>query len=240
MDDAFDDVFEPSLAEGLFETSSSAVIDSPTVIDLDDGISVPLLGFADLLTMSHQQRQEDETVYHSIVIKNSLTFGLDPYGLSMGGQTIINVPNAGGSSVLSEVFAYEVLFRCELAVLLKTETEIQYTTPNTKITDMIVEIDGQKIGVSVTRAVKYPRDNSTIYSDDKAIQLLTKKFMGINESSANVADDDRWDKQILHVLAYDEQHAQVLIGAHQRIEATIKRNTILWITVTRGMDEFIY
>ena len=38
--------------------------------------------------------------------------------------------NAGGSSLLSEVFAYEVLHRCEGATLLKTETDAIPRTPS--------------------------------------------------------------------------------------------------------------
>src|SRR5690606_13334836 len=48
---------------------------------------------------------------------NAIDFGADPYDdgdyalLSPGGQQMIDEGNAGGSSLLSEVFAYEVLFR---------------------------------------------------------------------------------------------------------------------------------
>jgi hypothetical protein len=51
--------------------------------------------------------------------------------LTVGGQEIVADGNAGGSSLLSEVFAYELLARCERASLLKTETEIRYDTDGT-------------------------------------------------------------------------------------------------------------
>src|SRR4029079_5658769 len=41
--------------------------------------------------------------------------------LTEGGQVMLATGNAGGSSLLSEVFAYELLARCELAPLLATE-----------------------------------------------------------------------------------------------------------------------
>ncbi|MEZ4462911.1 MAG: hypothetical protein R3E66_24920, partial [bacterium] len=61
---------------------------------------------------------------------NTIDFQMDPYDdadlprLTPGGQEIIADGNAGGSSIMSEVFAYEVLERCDMAALLKTETEI--------------------------------------------------------------------------------------------------------------------
>ncbi|MEZ4462188.1 MAG: hypothetical protein R3E66_21195 [bacterium] len=94
---------------------------------------------------------------------NTIDFQMDPYDdadlprLTPGGQEIIADGNAGGSSIMSEVFAYEVLERCDMAALLKTETEIVYQTQG-KITDLLVQLDGLKVGVSVTRAVSFPRD----------------------------------------------------------------------------------
>src|SRR5207237_10433248 len=62
--------------------------------------------------------------------------------LTPGGKIIVETPNAGGSSIYSEVFAFEQLARCEMAGLLKTETQIVYDTAG-KITDILVTIDGK-------------------------------------------------------------------------------------------------
>src|SRR6185436_17398087 len=97
------------------------------------------------------------------LFRGNFDFGTDRYDdpadrdqLTPGGQIIVAIPNAGGSSVYSEVFAFEELARCELAGLIKTETEIEYTDPNSKKADLLVTIDGHPIGVSVTRAVTFP------------------------------------------------------------------------------------
>ncbi len=178
------------------------------------------------------------------VFSNSIDFADDPYDdadldrLTPGGQEIIHDGNAGGSSLLSEVFAYEVLERCDGAVLLKTETEIEYTDPNGKITDLLVAIDGHKIGVSVTRAVAFPRDAP--YTEADAEPLIRRKLGDILVSSANVAAADRWDKQILHVLAYGEAHAEAVQAAYDQIDATTRSDTILVITRSDGEDAFLY
>jgi hypothetical protein len=81
-----------------------------------------------------------------------------------GGRTLVETPNAGGSSGYSEVFAFEQLAACEMAGLLKTETQIVYDTAG-KITDILVTIDGKKIGVSVVRAVQFVHDGER-HADD--------------------------------------------------------------------------
>lgn len=113
---------------------------------------------------------------------NALDFAMDPFdaadvaSLSEGGARVYNAPNAGGSSKESEVFAFEVLHRCEDASLLKTENDVMYRAPG-KITDLLVQIDGLKIGVSVARAFAFMRP----YTADDAKTLLDNKLGGINE-----------------------------------------------------------
>ena len=176
--------------------------------------------------------------------RNTIDFGADGYDdpedldrLSMGGQEIIGDGNAGGSSLLSEVFAYEVLYRCEGAALLKTETEVDYTMEG-KITDLLVELDGTRLGVSVTRAVAFPRD--TAYPVSQAQELLEGKLADILESTENVAPGDAWPKQILHVVADEVRHAEALETAWGQIDASIRADTIVVVTISEGEDAFLY
>src|SRR5262245_21739646 len=61
--------------------------------------------------------------------------------LTPSGLEVILDGNAGGSSVSSEAFAMEWLARCELATLVKTETEIVYTDPMSKKADLLIDLD---------------------------------------------------------------------------------------------------
>ncbi len=175
---------------------------------------------------------------------NHIDFGTDPYDaadyprLSEGGREMIDDGNAGGSSLYSEVFSFELLHRCEGARLLKTETEILYDPPQGRITDVLVEIDGLKIGVSVTRAVAFPFDNP--YPPERARTLMTEKLSGILESTAHVAPADAWRKQILYVIAYAEGHVAVLEAALAAIDPAVRADTVVMITVSDGDDRFIY
>lgn len=206
-------------------------------------VEVPLAGFGALSGACGVLAAEVSSASPSFFV-NTLDFGTDPYDdvdevlLTDGGREILADGNAGGSSLLSEVFAYEVLARCEGAALLKTELEVEYTDPQGKLTDLTVEIAGERVGVSVTRAVTFPRDQPYALGD--AIELLEKKLSGILASSANVAPNDRWRKQILSVIAYAPAHAVVLEEALSQVDPALQDDTILYVTVSEGDDEFLY
>ena len=172
---------------------------------------------------------------------NTLDFGAETFDaslLSEGGQKVYEDGNLGGSSLLSEVFAYEVLYRCELATLLKTEAEIVYTDTGGKKTDLLVEIDGLKLGVSVTRAYHYPPDDP--YTLDLATELLTKKLGDLPLSTANVAPEDAWVKQLLSILAYTPEHAALIEESWLSLDAELRGDAILIVTATEGDDEELY
>ncbi|MEE2750356.1 MAG: hypothetical protein VX519_02930 [Myxococcota bacterium] len=165
----------------------------------------------------------------------------DPSDLTAGGQEILSDGNAGGSSIYSEIFAYEVLARCEFAELVKTENEINYQDPNGKKTDLIVSIDNVPIGVSVTRAVGWPQEDP--WTPGQALELLEDKFQDIQDSSANVTNADAWAKQILHVIAFSAGHGDSLSQAYNQSVSTdseLVRDTLLMVTVTDGDDAFLY
>jgi hypothetical protein len=175
------------------------------------------------------------------VFRDTIDFGMDVYDyakLSPGGKVIYDNGNLGGSSLESEIISYEVLYRCELAELLKTEAEIIYQSSMGKKTDLLVTIDAFKVGVSVTRAYGFPPDAP--YTEQQAHDLLLKKLSDIQLSSANVDPVDGWEKQILHVIAYTQAHADTMELAYASLDASVRADTILLLTVSEGSDEFIY
>jgi len=204
-------------------------------------VSWPLAGFGAISGDCDQLDTELTEAAPSFFV-NHIDFGADPYDaadlelLTEGGQIVMTTPNAGGSSVPSEAFAFELLARCEGATLLKTETEVSYDVEG-KITDLLVQIDGLKVGVSVTRAVGYPKDAP--YTEAQADAILDKKLGDILVSSANVSDEDRWVKQILHVIAYDSPHVASLQAAWQALPEATRADTIVIVTVSDGDDAFL-
>ena len=203
--------------------------------------AVPLPGFGKIIGDCGPIDATEITSASPFSFQNAIDFGtaaFDEKALSAGGKKLYDAGNLGGSSLHSEVFSFEVLYRCELASLLKTEAQVTYTDVGGKKTDLLVELDGYKVGVSVTRAYAYPP--GTPYTLTLAQGLLEKKLGDILLSTKNVAAADAWKKQILHILAYDGQHRDALTQAYPLVPAATRADTIVMITVTDGNDAFMY
>jgi hypothetical protein len=200
-------------------------------------------GFGDLTGECGVLTVADFTSSAPSIHRDTFTFAtpyVDPDDrpqLTPGGQRMFATPNAGGSSIASEAFAYEELARCEAATLLHTETEIVYTTSG-KITDFEVSMQGHQIGVSVTRGETYPLGGT--YTMDAATTLITRKLNDIKTSTADVSAADKWDKQILAIMAYDEATADTMAQAWSALDANTKGDTIVVLTTTDGADTWIY
>lgn len=207
---------------------------------VDTGPSVPLDGqgtiSGDCGGLAHAQW----TSADSHLLANAIDLGdggLDVDALSEDGTRVYEEGNLGGSSLLSEVLAFEMLYRCELATLIKTEAEIVYDTDGKK-TDFLADIDGRTVGVSVTRAFHYPPD--TPYTLEEADELLRDKLADAGEAAENVSAADAWERTLLHVIAYDEQYAALVAEAHAALGADVTEDHLLVVTTTDGNDEEIY
>ncbi len=229
------DLADASAADAATELADAAA--EPA----DAGIEVPLPGFGTIeggCGLLDDELATIEPTYVTTTIEFS-----EPYRdelattLTAGSQQILRDGNAGGSSILSEVFAYEVLARCERATLVKTETQIIYDQPGA-MTDLLVTMANVPLGVSVTRAVAYPFDAP--FPPEQAKFLLEDKLRGIRDSSASVSAGDRWQKQILAILAYSPAHAESLATAYAELDPYLTADTITWIITTNGRDEFLY
>lgn len=146
-------------------------------------------------------------------------------------QLVFNTPNAGGSSVESEVLSLEMLKKYFNAKLLKTEMEVSYFPEGGSITDYVVLVFDTVVGVSVTRAMKYNGE----FTLDDANALLSKKLKGILQSSRNSLI--KWEKQILHVWIYDENVMHVLTHAWAQIDPELKSNTVMIVTLASNSME---
>jgi len=173
--------------------------------------------------------------------RNALSFvageTYDKANISPDGQIIMATPNGGGSSIESEVMSFEVLRACEGAKLLKTETQVKYLENTTgPITDILVEIAGKRVGVSVTRAY---RPSNLPFPDADVKALIQKKLDEINKSTERVKPEDKWVKQILHVFAANKAQADAVVRVLPTIDAAIRANTIVLLTQTTG-GGFVY
>jgi len=163
----------------------------------------------------------------------SKALSIDEITLSEGGQRIFETPNAGGNSVASEVMSFELLKTLYNAQLLRTEMEIDYEFANWKITDYSIKVNGQNIGVSVARAMKFGGE----FDMDDAERILTKKLSGVIDSTRNACGQDKWQKQILHLWAQYEGTVDVLRRCYDKvIPDHLKSNTMVIVTVCENCE----
>jgi hypothetical protein len=243
---------DSSVEDGAFDATADVAFDAPSDATTDgtaDAIADATAdaggaaGFGTIAGPCAMIHGELSTTSPSYFL-NRLDFGTDPFDdpedlplLTPGGREILAEGTAGGSSGVSEAFAYEVLARCEGASLIKTETEIVYDTTG-DLTDMLVEIEGIRLGVSVSRAFVFPPTDP--YTVTIAGDQLTDKLMGVLESSANVSAEDAWAKQILVMVAYGDMHAASLMTAYESLDPSLTADTIVYVVITDGMDAPLY
>ena len=209
--------------------------------DADAGPDVPLDGMGDISGQCGVLDDAEWTSSEPFAFRNSIDFGTEGLvesELSPGGAEILADGNLNEGSLLSEIVAFEALYRCELAELIKSEGEIDYIDPDGKKTDILMWIDGYKVGVSVTRAYHYPP--SEPYTVPEATTLLNNKLSDIPLSAANAMPQDAWERSMLHVVAYDDGYADSIETAWAAMDDNIRGDTILIVTVSNGEDAFIY
>ena len=149
--------------------------------------------------------------------------------LSASGQKMKCLPNAGGSSVASEVLSYEMLRNCFGAELDRTEMELTYFPEGGSMVDYTCRLYQRTVGVSVTRAMKYGGD----YQASDAERLLVKKLEGAVQATRNSLV--HWNKRLLHVWATSERVAALVQHAFlDLIPSQLRANTMVLVTVATG------
>jgi len=156
--------------------------------------------------------------------------------LSKGAKRLLTLPNAGGTSVYSEVMSFEVLSTLFHAKLECTEMELVYAT-GSKITDYSIRVRDQVIGVSVTRAMKFGGGEMT---KEEAERLLTKKLYGVIDSTNGVIEEQKWKKQILHIFAENESIAKTMISTYHTLSDELKANTLVYVTIAKDSQWIFY
>ena len=195
------------------------------------------LGAEDSLLLEAAIRQEGlAMLLHSELSGKAELTGFDASvapGLSEHAHRVWTDENAGGSSRNSEALSMELLSRAFGAILQKTEMQLRYFPSNSSITDMSISIGGVELGVSVTRAAHQPNHRFCL---EDAEGLLRKKLKGVI-TATQTCYNASWRKQILHVWAASRTIARLLEAAYARLEPALVADTVVLVTLCRGMPE---
>ena len=234
---------------GSTSSPSDSPSPTPTADTADTGpttISVPLPGWGTITGDCGVLDDDEWTASSSFRFRNTLdltglTWAGEDTPLSEGALRILEDGTLGGSSESSEALAYDVLDRCELAALLDTERSIRYADADGRKTDLRAEIDEREVGVSVTRAMTFvsPEQRCGTPGDTLAT-LVAEKVAELQESEANQSPKTPWERSLLSIIACDDAHATVVEDTWEGLDAAVRSNAILVLTVLEGNDAFAF
>ncbi|CAI2171092.1 11369_t:CDS:2 [Funneliformis geosporum] len=186
----------------------------------------------DLFNLSIGLVQRQQKSFLSLNV-NAFKKRFDDIEWNMESYKMKKQPNAGGGSLLSEIFSCEIITRILNVELFKTEMEIDYFFINQPMTDYLVnfrhpfnQTTTLTLGVSVTRAFAYKRR----YTKLDAYRLLTKKLAGINCSTRNITNAKLW-KQVLHIWCPSGKVAKVVRKVYNKLDNKLKSNTVVIVTI---------
>lgn len=123
----------------------------------------------------------------------------------------LTIPNAGGSSEISEALSMQYMHDRFGANEFIPEKEVDYWIEY-KMCDYIMVVNGVNVGVSVTRAVSYPFTNEFSYV--QAASLLNKKLNGLIIARNAVNERHQFFMSILHIWCHTALAAQNLRKAY--------------------------
>ena len=125
----------------------------------------------------------------------------------------LSIENTGGSSNISEALSMKYMYMRYGTTEFIPEMEVSYWIDYKKVDYLMFDKkNGEYIGVSVTRAVPYPRDGE--YTLQQAETLLQKKLYGLVVARSSVSDDYGFSTSILHIWCYNKMAAINIQKAH--------------------------
>lgn len=128
----------------------------------------------------------------------------------------MSLPNAGGNSEFSEALSIEI-FKNLGASNFVYEMEVKYFSAF-KMVDYIMNFEGDRVGVSVTRAM-IPKP-CLKFDYNSARKLLHRKIYGLIVAKRSVMPDHSFSKSIMHVWAQTLDIAYHIKNAFHDIDPT--------------------
>lgn len=128
------------------------------------------------------------------------------------------INNAGGNSVISEIFSYTYLEKYFGAKLINTEMELQYHN-RCSIVDYSVTIANKTYGCSVTRCFNYINLKASV-EQSKIDRLLNKKIRGLYSANENIIGQP-WDGLILHIIVPNSKIMTQISNTLKQYDETI-------------------
>lgn len=145
----------------------------------------------------------------------------------------LSIENHGGGSEISEFYSIDYFERIYAACNFVFEEEIEYWIDYSMV-DYICDVNGTRIGVSVSRAMGYPEPEC--FTQEKAAGLLRKKLYGLIVARNGVMKSQSFLKSVLHIWCQTHDIAELVRQEFARLDDNdygldIKGIVLLQLTV---------
>jgi hypothetical protein len=140
--------------------------------------------------------------------------------------------NAGGKSEFSEAHSiqhFKDRFQaCDFLIEMEVDYLFQY-----KMVDNLCTMHGERVGVSVTRAMSFGR---LVFTDEDAARLLRKKLYGLIVARNCVVPKLTFFKSVLHIWCQSQEIAEAIQRVYSSFDIDdfgldVKGSLVLLVTV---------
>ena len=157
--------------------------------------------------------------------------------LDLHAKRSLEVENAGGKSVLSEMLSIQYFQTVYGATNVLLEMEVEYWCEY-RMVDFVCEVGGRRVGVSVTRAMQW---NPNIpFTLESARYLLNKKLYGLVVARNAVIKGQRFFNSVLHCFCMTERIAELMREAYDELEGTMGVRGVMMMILTVYENHEIY
>lgn len=157
-------------------------------------------------------------------------------------RRVLDSPNAGGSSELSEAFSMQILHDHFGAHTIQTEMEIKYWSDHWKRCDFVTKVRNEFVAVSVTRVATPPMNRKKlghspkiVFNREMAIHLLDKKLYGLVVARAGFMDEGYY-RSWLHILCQTDEEVDILRSAYDELTPELQSDIEVIVTQVTGDD----
>lgn len=127
----------------------------------------------------------------------------------------LTIENAGGKSQISEALSIHYFVTTLSATDVVYECQIEYWYQS-KMVDFLCTIHGQRVGVSVTRAMHHFDPDRFTHED--GYNLLNKKLYGLIVSRNTLSERHSFYKSVLHIWCQTQRIANILENVYSTMD----------------------
>lgn len=152
----------------------------------------------------------------------------------------LTIPNAGGSSNISEALSMDYMHRMYGYKRFIPEMEVSYWIESSMCDFLMVDSNGSNIGVSVTRAIRFP---FTIdFTEEDAESLLRRKLYKLMVARNAISEEQSFFDSILHIWCYSVNGARNILKSYNKMIESDSESTYnnVHVICTVCDSRFIY